>query len=149
MSNTITITSEQITFAINWAELRREVYNFGANYVFETGEDCFPRESYYVDGEWEREEYPWTPQEYYIGWIKQGTDKWNSGIREVPSLSSILTEDFYFDCPNCLQRAKGDRLEIEGCDVCDEEGEMLKYTDDGKGKTKNMWYDEKNDCGIV
>ena len=149
MSNTITITSDQITFAINWAELRREVYNFGANYVFETGEDCFPRESYYVDGEWEREEYPWTPQEYYIGWIKQGTDKWNSGIREVPSLSSILTEDFYFDCPNCLQRAKGDRLEIEGCDVCDEEGEMLKYTDDGKGKTKNTWYDEKNDCGIV
>ena len=149
MSNTITITSEQITFAINWAELRREVYNFGANYVFETGEHCFPRESYYEYGEWEREEYPWTPQEYYIGWIKQGTDKWNSGMREVPSLSSILTEDLYFDCPNCLQIAKGDRLEIEGCDVCDEEGEMLKYTDDGKGKTKNMWYDEKNDCGIV
>tara|TARA_R110002124_G_scaffold263623_1_gene429990 strand:- start:13 stop:462 length:450 start_codon:yes stop_codon:yes gene_type:complete len=149
MSNTITITSEQITFAINWAELRREVYNFGANYVFETGEDCFPRESYYEYGEWEREEYPWTPQEYYIGWIKQGTDKWNSGIREVPSLSSILTEDLYFDCPNCLQIAKGDRLEIEGCDVCDEEGEMLKYTDDGTGKRKNIWYDEKNDCGIV
>ncbi len=149
MSNTITITSEQITFAINWAELRREVYNFGANYVFKTGEHCFPRDSSYEYGEWKREEYPWLPQEYYIEWIKQGTDKWNSGIREVPSLSSILTEDLYFDCPNCLQIAKGDRLEIEGCDVCDEEGEMLKYTDDGKGKTKNTWYDEKNDCGIV
>ena len=169
MSNTINITQEQINFMVNWADLRREVYNWGANYVFETGEDCLLEVevidpdlppsmlgthvketslSAYYEGD-EPNAYPWLPQDYYLKWIKEGTDKWNSGMRKVPSLSDTLTEDLYFDCPNCLESANGDRLELEGCDMCDYEGEILKYKDDGKDKLKHPLYDEKNDCGTL
>ena len=159
MSNTINITQEQINFMVNWADLRREVYFLGANYVFKTGEDCFPFENLdrnvmgfeeieYDEGD-EPKGYPWLPQDYYLVWIKEGADKWNSGMRKVPSLSDTLTEDFYFDCPNCLELANGDRLELEGCDMCDYEGEILKYKDDGKDKLKHPLYDEENNCGTI